>query len=124
MKQVLVKKGQILIEDVPPPLVDKGSVLVEVKYSLISAGTETAKLLPLDDHFCKRQGFSVPIMEWFFERLGDFAKRKLLDFSQRTDFLDKQYIEEMLETKNSVKLWYILNFALWHARWIENIYHP
>ena len=42
MKQVLVKKGQIIIENVPPPLVNNGSVLVEVKYSLISAGTETA----------------------------------------------------------------------------------
>jgi len=42
MKQVLVKKGQIIVEDVPPPLIDEGSVLVEVKYSLISVGTETA----------------------------------------------------------------------------------
>ena len=42
MKQVLVKKGQIIVENVPPPLIDKGSVLVEVKYSLISTGTETA----------------------------------------------------------------------------------
>ncbi|MBC8228138.1 hypothetical protein H8E77_01155 [bacterium] len=42
MKQLFVKKGQVIIEDVPPPLVDDGSVLVEVKYSLISAGTETA----------------------------------------------------------------------------------
>jgi predicted dehydrogenase/threonine dehydrogenase-like Zn-dependent dehydrogenase len=40
MKQLLIKKGEVVVEDVPPPLVDDGSVLVEVKYSLISAGTE------------------------------------------------------------------------------------
>jgi hypothetical protein len=70
----------------------------------------------------KKQGFSVPVVEWFFERLGDFTKQKLLDFSKRTDFLDKQYVEEMLTAQRGMKLWYILNFALWHERWIENIY--
>jgi threonine dehydrogenase-like Zn-dependent dehydrogenase len=40
MKQLLIKKGQIVVEDVPSPLVENGSVLVKVNYSLISAGTE------------------------------------------------------------------------------------
>lgn len=42
MKQVLVKKGQIIVEEVPAPMVDNNSVLVEVRYSLISTGTESA----------------------------------------------------------------------------------
>ncbi len=65
----------------------------------------------------KKQGFSVPITEWFLERLGSFAEQKLLDFTKRTDFLDKQYIQEMLAGRNMAKLWYILNFALWYDRW-------
>lgn len=40
MKQVLVKRGKITVEDIPAPLVEKGNVLVEVGYSLISTGTE------------------------------------------------------------------------------------
>ena len=40
MKQVLVRRGKITIENVPAPLVGKGNVLVEVAYSLISIGTE------------------------------------------------------------------------------------
>lgn len=40
MKQVLIKKGQIIVEDVPSPKVDKGTVLVETVYSCISIGTE------------------------------------------------------------------------------------
>lgn len=42
MKQVLIKKGQILIEEVPAPALDDNSVLVETAYSLISVGTETS----------------------------------------------------------------------------------
>jgi len=42
MKQVLVCKGNVLVESVPAPLAVNGSVLVEVAYSLISAGTELA----------------------------------------------------------------------------------
>lgn len=44
MRQLLIKKGEILIEDVPAPIIDKNSVLVEVRYSLISAGTDKADI--------------------------------------------------------------------------------
>ena len=93
----------------------------ELKYILKKA---VESVIPHEIIYRKKQGFSVPVMEWYFEKLGDFTKKKLLDFSKRTDFLDKQYIEEILATRNGRKLWYILNFALWHERWIENIHHP
>ena len=40
MLQVLIRRGQISVENVPAPLIENGHVLVEVAYSLISAGTE------------------------------------------------------------------------------------
>lgn len=40
MKQVLVKKGQVIVEDIPSPVVSDNGVLVKVLYSCISAGTE------------------------------------------------------------------------------------
>lgn len=40
MKQVLVKRGRVQIEDVPAPLLNDNHILVEVAYSLISTGTE------------------------------------------------------------------------------------
>ena len=40
MKQVLVRRGQIAVEDVPAPLAEPGTVLVRVDHSCISAGTE------------------------------------------------------------------------------------
>jgi len=40
MKQVLLRRGQIEVVEVPVPLIEPGYVLVEVAYSLISSGTE------------------------------------------------------------------------------------
>jgi len=44
MKQVLIKRSGVIVEDVPAPLVEEGCVLVEVTYSLISAGTEVSSV--------------------------------------------------------------------------------
>ena len=40
MKQVLIRRGKVQIEDVPAPLLADNDILVEVAYSLISTGTE------------------------------------------------------------------------------------
>ncbi len=40
MKQVLIRQGQIVIEEVPAPTIEPGRVLVRVSHSCISAGTE------------------------------------------------------------------------------------
>ena len=44
MKQVLIKKGQAVIEEVPAPIVNENEILVQVYYSCISTGTEMAEL--------------------------------------------------------------------------------
>lgn len=40
MKQVLIRRGHVVVEDVPAPAVEPGTVLVRVTNSCISAGTE------------------------------------------------------------------------------------
>ena len=40
MKQVLIRRGQIMAENVPAPVIGPGHLLVEVAFSLISTGTE------------------------------------------------------------------------------------
>ena len=51
MKQVLIKKGQILVDDIAAPVTEPGTVLVRVDHSCISIGTEMsgikASSLPL-----------------------------------------------------------------------------
>jgi predicted dehydrogenase/threonine dehydrogenase-like Zn-dependent dehydrogenase len=44
MRQVLIRRGQVTVENVPAPLVEDGHILVEVAYSLISAGTEISSV--------------------------------------------------------------------------------
>lgn len=47
MKQVLIGGSGALLARMPTPTVDAGSVLVRVRYSLISSGTEIAALRPV-----------------------------------------------------------------------------
>ena len=44
MKQVVIYKGEVQVEEVPAPLIQDGHVLVGVTYSLISTGTEMGVL--------------------------------------------------------------------------------
>ena len=44
MKQVFLRGGRGVVEDVPAPVVGDNSVLVQVAYSCVSAGTEGASL--------------------------------------------------------------------------------
>ena len=44
MKQVLIKKGSAIVSEVPAPSIESGEVLVEVKASCLSVGTEMSSL--------------------------------------------------------------------------------
>ncbi len=44
MRQLLIHRGETVVLDVPPPLVEPGHVLVAVAYSLISTGTELGSI--------------------------------------------------------------------------------
>ena len=44
MKQVFIKKGSAIVDDVPAPIVSDNEILVQVYYSCISIGTERFKV--------------------------------------------------------------------------------
>ena len=54
MKQVLIKQGQVVVEDIPAPQVEPGTLLVRVKFSSISAGTEISGLKSASQPLWKR----------------------------------------------------------------------
>lgn len=54
MKQVLIRKGQILLENVPAPMIETGYVLVEVAFSLISTGTELSAVQSSDQSLLQK----------------------------------------------------------------------
>lgn len=54
MKQAVVKKGKVIPQTVPAPNVSKGSVLIKVHYSCISAGTEMTSVNTTKKSLIKR----------------------------------------------------------------------
>jgi len=66
----------------------------------------------------RKQGFGVPIYEWFFEQFGEFAKRELSAFCDQTDFLDRDAVLRLLRSGRGRDAWFLLNFALWWKEFI------
>jgi asparagine synthase (glutamine-hydrolysing) len=66
-----------------------------------------------------KQGFGVPLHDWFFERLEVRARVILDDFCQRTDFFDHAEVIRLFEQRESSKIWYLLNFAMWHNYYVK-----
>lgn len=52
MKQVLIKKGQVIVEEVPEPIVSENEILVQVHCSCISADTEISGAKSSGPHYC------------------------------------------------------------------------
>jgi asparagine synthase (glutamine-hydrolysing) len=68
----------------------------------------------------KKQGFGVPISEWFFDRLGAYTRRELAAFCEETDFFDADAVMKMSADKEQGwNSWYLLNFALWWREFVS-----
>lgn len=76
-------------------------------------------LVPAEVVHRRKQGFGVPIHGYFHERLGDFARKELHDFADRSDFLDPKGIAQWLDSDAGPQVWYLLNFALWWKTYIS-----
>ncbi len=66
-----------------------------------------------------KQGFGVPIYEWFFGRLGSTIREELKGFCQETDFLDWSAVETLINSGAGPEVWYLFNFALWWKEFIK-----
>lgn len=68
----------------------------------------------------KKQGFGVPVYEWFLDRLGKFASIELNSFCEETDFLDPNAVQQLLEQRDGPRAWYLLNLALWWKQYVRS----
>ena len=67
----------------------------------------------------KKQGFGVPVHDWFLGRLGTEMKKEVLNFANQTGLLNAAYIEAMFANQAyATKLWYLFNLALWWKEYI------
>jgi asparagine synthase (glutamine-hydrolysing) len=67
----------------------------------------------------KKQGFAVPIREWFDNILGDVARQQLKDFCLGADLLDWEEVEVLLDSDKRARAWPLLNAAQWWATYID-----
>src|SRR4030065_1793830 len=54
VEQVLIKQGRAVVEEVPAPLVEAGTVLVRVRSSCVSIGTEMSAVKASGEPLWKR----------------------------------------------------------------------
>lgn len=68
----------------------------------------------------KKQGFGVPIHEWFLDKLGAEIRRELDDFCSRTDFFDRDEVLRLIDEKKAAQVWYLFNFSLWWKEYVRD----
>lgn len=67
----------------------------------------------------KKQGFGVPVQEWFMGKLGRHTDQILREFCRKTDYLDEIAVKSYLHSGRATKAWFLLNFALWWNEYIS-----
>jgi asparagine synthase (glutamine-hydrolysing) len=65
----------------------------------------------------RKQGFRVPVDEWFLDRLGDTARDEVAAFADASGLIDADEAARVLAEPRR-DAWYLLNLALW---WKEMI---
>ena len=77
-------------------------------------------LLPNEIVNRKKQGFGLPLKDWFQDGLGINEKEIINEFVDRTEFFKKQTIQKIIDRKGDTRLWFILNLAIWWKVFIRN----
>lgn len=66
----------------------------------------------------RKQGFGVPVYEWFFDKLGPRTRSELDAFCRETDLFDAAEVRRILDGGQGSSVWYLLNLALWWKHYI------
>jgi asparagine synthase (glutamine-hydrolysing) len=67
----------------------------------------------------RKQGFGVPIREWFLDRLGPVIEDEVGAFVGATDVVDRAEVARLFSEKDGVSLWFLYNLAAWHRHFIR-----
>jgi len=66
-----------------------------------------------------KQGFGVPVHDWFLAELGTEVRKTMEEFCEETDFFDKKEVFRLIDGGHSAQSWYLFNFALWWKEYIR-----
>lgn len=76
-------------------------------------------LLPDEILHRPKQGFGMPVREFFLDQLGSLARREVHSFCSQTDLLDTAEVTRHLDSGRGWPAWYLLNLALWWKAYIR-----
>jgi asparagine synthase (glutamine-hydrolysing) len=65
-----------------------------------------------------KQGFGVPVEEWYTAGLGDRIRTDIDPFLAATDLLDADAVHDVLDSGRGGQSWYLHNLALWWQTYI------
>jgi asparagine synthase (glutamine-hydrolysing) len=65
----------------------------------------------------RKQGFGVPIYEWYHTKFGEYVAKEMRDFCNKTDIFQFKEIVPFLEKRG----WTPLNLALWWKQYIDSV---
>jgi asparagine synthase (glutamine-hydrolysing) len=65
-----------------------------------------------------KQGFGVPVHEWFASRLGPEIRASVSRFVRETELLDPAAVDAVLRAGRGAEAWYLYNLSEWWARYV------
>jgi asparagine synthase (glutamine-hydrolysing) len=66
----------------------------------------------------KKQGFGVPVYEWFFDKLGVEIRRELNEICDKTDLFNRDELNRLMDAGHGTLVWPLYNMALWWKEYI------
>jgi asparagine synthase (glutamine-hydrolysing) len=101
-----------LAMSIPAALKTKNGTL---KYIL----KESVRGLILDEIIDRpKQGFGVPLQDWFRAGLSGHVREEIRDFCDETDYFDTEQALSLVDSEDSRFAWFLFNLALWWKRFI------
>jgi asparagine synthase (glutamine-hydrolysing) len=65
-----------------------------------------------------KQGFVLPLNDWYKQGLGPVIEKELREMSAATDFFDGKEIAGLIRRGHALGLWMLYCFALWRKQYI------
>src|SRR6266704_958950 len=64
----------------------------------------------------RKQGFGVPVYEWYYTKFGEYLTKEMKDFCKNTDLFQFEGVSPFLKKRG----WALLNLALWWKQYISS----
>ena len=65
-----------------------------------------------------KQGFGIPMMDWFTGNLMQNAKKDISDFCGETNIFNSKIVSTLIKQTNSPQPWYLMNLAMWWKEYV------